>query len=283
MILLAGLPALVMGLAISSFGNPLSGLFAVGIGLCSLAVAGGEMDEWVRRSTASLPGDYFKLVLETLVWFAAVIAFLTIALKVRPAIRKSVPKLSDEHHCGRHMRLFQFDKSSWTAGGVTALIGGVLAFLLLRNAESGQVVGGLILAFMIAAFVGMLVAGSLFGEPHPRKGSDKIDRMVAPPRNPVPIMLAPAAVAIIGYLLTFVAFSDQNDLLASWHTGGVVGIARALPIHYASAGVIGCCLGVGWAQAVAGDSSAPDAAKKDEDNGDTAQEDKDERGEVAAT
>ena len=55
---------------------------------------------------------------------------------------------------------------------------------------------------------------------------------------------------------------DKPDLLASWYDGGVLGMARALPIHYASAGVIGCCLGIGWAQAVAGDSPAP--KKKDE-------------------
>lgn len=258
MILLAGLPALVMGLVISALGNPLSGLFAAAIGLCSLAVTGGEMNGWIDRTDAGLPGDYLKLAMETLIWFTAVIVFLIVAMRLRPSIRKSIPKLADQHHFGQNMQLRKINASAWTAGGVTALVGGILTFLLLRTAESGQVVGGLILAFMIAAFVGMLVAGSIFGEPYKRKGSDKTERMVAPPRNPIPVLLAPAIVAIVGYLLTMVAFTDKAELLASWYEGGVLGIARALPIHYASAGIIGCCLGIGWAQAVAGDPTSPE-------------------------
>lgn len=265
MILLAGLPALIMGLVISALGNPLSGLFAAAIGLCSLAVTGGEMNGWIDRTNAGLPGDYLKLAMETLLWFAAVIVFLIVAMKLRPSIRKTIPKLVDKHHFGSNTQLRKFNASAWTAGGITALVGGILSFLLLRTAESGQVVGGLILAFMIAAFVGMLVAGSIFGELRRDSDTDqgegqdkgsKIERLVAPPRNPIPVLLAPAVVAIIGYLLTMVAFSDKADLLASWYSGGVLGIARALPIHYASAGIIGCCLGIGWAQAVAGDSSS---------------------------
>jgi len=72
-ILIAGLPAILMGLAISSFSNPMSGLFATAIGLCSLSVAGGDMEGWLSRSDATLPGDFLKLTGETLVWSAAVV------------------------------------------------------------------------------------------------------------------------------------------------------------------------------------------------------------------
>lgn len=259
MILLAGLPALIMGLLISAFGNPLAGLFTAGICLCSLAVAGGTMDQWLKRNGASLPGDYMKLAIETVAWFAAVIGFMCIAMTTRPRIRKTIPQLSDKYHFGQETRLRRIDKSSWTAGGITVLVGGLLAFILLRTAESGQIVGGLILGFMIAAFTGNLVAGSLFGESVPiQKGSDKVERIVSPPKNPIPVLLSPAVVAIVGYLITLLTHSDQTALMDHWYEGGVIGLARALPIHYASAGVIGCCLGIGWAQAVAGGATGPE-------------------------
>jgi hypothetical protein len=44
--------------------------------------------------------------------------------------------------------------------------------------------------------------------------------------------------------------ASPEELIGLWQTGQITGPAMALPIHYASAGMVGVAMGIGLAQAI---------------------------------
>lgn len=232
---LAGIPALALGLLSSATGNPLSGVFTVAASLLILAGQDGSMSGWIRRT--SLPDGYALLAAEMLIWQLGVVVILVATAKLRSPMRSRWPALAFDDHLGVDTRI-HFPQALSLAGGATcALVAGVLSFFLIRSDAAGQVIGALITAFAIGATVA---------------------QMVFPQPNPVGILFSPAIVAMAAYGYVLFSFGTHDEVLAAWFAqtsssaaanARLPGPAMALPIHYASAALAGCAIGVGMAQA----------------------------------
>jgi len=112
------------------------------------------------------------------------------------------------------------------------VIGGVLAVLLLRTVETGQMIGGLILAFGAAA-----VAGDV----------------LLPGRPRLVLLLAPLALGFGAYLWVWVNPPAGASLWAAFmapEPGAFPVLAAVPPVFYASAGVAGVAGGLGLRAAV---------------------------------
>jgi hypothetical protein len=225
LVALAGLPVAGLGTLASAVGNPLSGLFAVGSALLLLAWTGGPIDGWMR--TSSPPGSFGALLIELLVWQLGVVAMLALVQKLRSPLRTRWPALAFDDHLGvdTHIRLPQ--AQALGAGLVCAIVAGVLGHLLIRSSDINQVLASLLVAFAVGGMAG---------------------HMAFPQSNPAAILLSPAIVAATGYALVLTGYTNHGQLLAAWHAGKITGLAMALPVHYASAGLAGAAMGVGWAQ-----------------------------------
>ena len=232
-VLVAAIPAIAMSLLCSSIANPLTGIFSLTTALWFLSAKGDTIDAWIRRNDASLPGDYMRLAMEVILWAAMLTGFIFLITLLRPRIRTALPMLAREPHLGEEPTL----RRSWLPVAVstlvTAIVAGILASFLLRTPDKGQIIGGLILSFMVGGLVGDLACTFLF-QRHPA--------------NPMGLILAPSLVAITGYLLAVSGYRDGTEFLKAYYDTKAAGLALALPMDYASAGVAGCALGAGWAQ-----------------------------------
>jgi hypothetical protein len=185
----------------------------------------------------ALPGAYGGLIVEMLMWHAALAATLAAIQFARSPLRSRVPALAFDDHLGLDTAMAVPRTQSLLAGLLCAAAATLCGSLLLQSTDSAQVVLGLMLAFAIGGMVG---------------------HMVFPQTNPVGILFSPALVAIAAYAFVLLRFNaSQGKLLAGWLDPGlgtwqrVPHLARALPIHYASAAVAGAALGIGWAEGIA--------------------------------
>lgn len=254
LLLLCALPALAAAGFISVTGNPLSGVFC-------LALAGGIAHHGnalvgVARRAADAPGTapgtapgnlasetalvipevgvgmYPRLVIE----MGVGVLLLTLLLAGLQALRgwwsKRVPRRLLSRHLGDSVHLWKIDGKSVTAGLITAAVGAVLTALLVQDGHPQQVAGGLVLAFAIASLLG---------------------HAVAPNHRPWATLMAPAIVGSVGYVWAARQLSDTSDadaLLAALYTDALPGLALGLPLHYLTAGVLGCAIGIGIGQVV---------------------------------
>lgn len=241
LLVVAMLPVVALGVLTSAVGNPLSGIFAVAAALCVLAARGGSISGWLCRDNAHLPGDYGWLILEMALWLAAFIFMLYVIERLRSPLRSRWPALARHDHLGMDTALRFPQTQALTSGAVCAVIGGVLAYVLLRHSSTSQVMASLILAFAVGALVAHLVF------PH---------------SNPVGMLISPGIVALVGYAYALFSFATTPQTLSAWYTGNMPGLALALPIHYASAGIVGVTLGIGWAQTIL--ATAPGNAPADQ-------------------
>ncbi len=226
LVAVAGLPALGLGVFVSAMGNPLSGLFAVSVGLGTLAALGGSSEGWMLR--ANLPGGYGDLMVEMLIWQAGVVVMVGVIQWLRSPVHARWPALAYGDHLGMDLHLRWPAVQAWSACAVCSVCGGVVGYLLIRTHDTGEVLGMLFFAFT----VGAVVAGVVF-----------------PGVNPVGILFAPAVVALVSYAY-MLSYSSAKQVLAAWYDQSLSGLALALPIHYVSAGIAGCCVGVGLAQVI---------------------------------
>ena len=229
--LLAGLPAIALGMVASVGGNPLAGVFAVATALCVLATRGGAMGGWLQRSD-HLPGAYFLLILEVLVWQVGVVLLLALFRSVRAPARRRWPSLAQDGRTDTAFALRAPGPRSLVGGLICAAVAAAVASVLLRTAGSGQVIGALFVAFAL----GGVAAG-----------------LALPGCNPVGVLLSPALVAVAAYAWVLLSFGaqGQTELVAAYQQRqGAAGggwyptLAFALPIHYASSALAGCCVGV---------------------------------------
>ncbi len=230
--LVAAVPAVIGGLIVAGTGNPLSGVFAVAAALCVVAIWGGSIDEWIIRDGASAPGIYGWLIVEVGVWEAALVVVLILMKTVPEHLRRPLTALISDDHLNADVAPRRITVKSAAAAAICASIGTVLSIFLLRSTESGQVIWALILAFLIGGLAAHLIV---------------------PEGDCWAILLSPGLVAVVAYTWVLLSFDDKTPFLAAWYGVGrtataVPGPALALPIHYASAALIGCTLGVGWAQ-----------------------------------
>ncbi len=126
--------------------------------------------------------------------------------------------------------------SSFLGGVVAMAVGSAIAMILLASADSGQVIGGLLVAFTVAGLVG---------------------HQMFPTRTRLTFIVAPLLLAVAAYGWTATTVADADELLHRLFQPNAAGgntpllpLALALPAHYASAGVLGSLLGVGWSQSL---------------------------------
>lgn len=274
LLILVNVMMVTAGTLVSAMGNPLSGIFAAAAALCVLAGVSGPINGWLERINS--PGAYGSLIMETGFWYATLVLLLWSVGQWRQALRSRVPVILRSDYFGTaadsHAETSQNDEgvddpsfmgdasqavSDMTlripilkhytkmlkstpqlslgsfhhlaAMVVAGVIAGGLGYILIRNSDGGQVVCSLILSFT----VGGATAGAFF----PNKGWWGI-------------MSSPFLVAAVSYGYVTLQYSQTEPLLAAWFGQQLPGLALALPIHYASAGVVGCCLGAGLAQAI---------------------------------
>lgn len=241
-VVVTGVPALLLALVAAAAGNPILGVLASALALCILAGYGGSMHGWLERQEA-LSGAYAELIAEVLIWQAGVLLLLLLIRRARPALRRGWPALAFDDRADGAFALRLTRPWSVGAGLVCAVVAAAVGFFLIRKGDSGQVLGSLLVAFTL----GGLAAGAAF-----------------PGCNPLGLLFSPALVAIGAYAWVLLRLGDDPEQIrAAWHiqegAGGgtrslLPGLALALPIHYASAGLAGCCIGIG----LGGSSAAGD-------------------------
>lgn len=243
LVLITAVPALVAGGFISATGNPLSGVFCVALA-GSIANHSNAIVGVARRASDTagiagaipesiLPGGmYPRLALE----LGVGVLMLTLLLAGLQALRgwwsKRVPQRLLSRHLGDSVHLWKIDGKSITAGLITAALGAVLTALLVQDGDPQQVAGGLVLAFAIASLIG---------------------HAVAPNQRPWATLVAPAIVGITGYVWAARQLDGSEGpdaILAALYTDALPGLALGLPLHYLTAGVLGCAIGIGIGQVI---------------------------------
>lgn len=236
MVTLWGLPAMGLGLLVATMRKATSGVLVAAVSLCLLAIAGGEQAGWMY--SADLPGEYGRLIVEMLVWQMGLVALVLIYQQYADVLGRKWPKLIDtKQQHSLDLRLVQWDKRSIYAGILCAAVAWFVGGLLLRTSATGQIIGAFIVAFGLGGFVAMLIF---------------------PNSNPVGVMFSPMIVAVIAYALVLYRFDSRDQVLSAWFLlGGQFGatspklppLAMAMPIHFISAGIAGCCMGAGLGHA----------------------------------
>ena len=224
LVLLIGLPAIGLALITASTGHPISGVFVFAAALSFPAGAGGAIDGLLYR--AQLPQAYLYLALEMLFWALLLVGFLVLARQLRGPVRQRFRPLTVKNPQHEQVQLALPNAAAIIAGIVTAILAAVLLSFLVQVSDLGQIIGGLILAFLLASV---------------------LTQSLMPQANPVLILLSPALVAIAVYAMTYIRYPTHDALIGAWHGSQLIGMAQILPIHYISAGVVGCCLGLGLA------------------------------------
>lgn len=246
-LMLVSLPVIGLSLLSAWTGHAMTGPFVWATSLTLLTLTTGDTFGWA--SGASLPGDYRRLALETPCWFLPLLLLWGLISLTQARLQKRFPRwvLSPQDHLqdvpddlpNHPMRRL---------GGIlltmliSAVTGAGASYLLLTDGRSGQLVGGLIIGFALGGMLTRLLLPTM--------------------AHPLGLLMGPMAVSITVDLITAGQYRSSTSLLADWHQGRIVGLAYALPMHYASAAVTGACLGFGWGQALSaahpGTSTAPD-------------------------
>ena len=221
-VLIAGLPALALGIISSVSGSVLAGVFSVSAALTMLAWRGGSIEGYLWRFP---PGGYAALIVEMMVWTVGLAMVIASIQLLRPTLRSRWPALVLGKPGDDDMQMKLPTTPAALSGLICALVGGLLAYFLLRTGDRGQVIVSLLLAFTVGGFAA---------------------QTILPQSNPVGVLLSPVLVALVAYGWVLYPGSGPDERLA-FASQRLWGLALALPIHYASAAVAGCAMGVGWA------------------------------------
>jgi len=272
--------ATLLALIATVRGHPVGGLFAVTLGLTIAAGVGGGSGDWLRTGIVreALPERYVLLVIEAFIWQGMILVIVLNLRRWRQPLRLRFP------HLARHARdtidiprvqsenpllplaetvvlgalallgftigfnliwgvflaigiglMFAARKyvteharwlSQTAAMLVSTAVAGVIVHLLVKAGDPKQVIWSLLIAFTAGGLCAQLL--------HPRI-------------NPIGAIASPLLLAILGYGHVLIHGDSTETVAAMWYAGNLPGAALPLPIHYASAGVAGVCLGVGWA------------------------------------
>ncbi|MEM1353868.1 MAG: hypothetical protein AAGH88_03185 [Planctomycetota bacterium] len=235
LLLAAGLPALISAMYVSASGNPLSGIFTTGFALMILAGQSGSMAGLIQRQQDG-GGVFAALMIELGLWALAWCVLMFLIRRYRDLIRANlVPprlqtpfsrKLTEED-----TPRFVLHVAPIVAGLICSTLGYLGCRYLIATPATGQVIGSLLVVFTCAAFAA---------------------REFVPTGNVVFLVLSPLIVALAGYAHMAVSHgpASSQDLTALWQAGQITGPAMAMPIHYASAGMVGVATGIGLAQAI---------------------------------
>ena len=268
------LPAVGLAVGVAACGNPLSGVWTLALTLTVAGVMagdggalGGGMAAALRRavlggegwgasggaggSGGSAGAVYIRMMVGAAGWGLAWVVALGVVGWGADRVRGAVPRRLQSRHGGggggggggllpggAGWGVGWDTGRWWTAAGeavVAAGVSGLLTVVLVRSAEPGQVVGGLVVAFAVGGLIG---------------------RMVLPVEGAAGVVVAPVLVALGGYAVAWIGQRGAGAgtgeggraLLAALYGGELPGPALALPWHYLSAGVLGGATGLGLAQ-----------------------------------
>ena len=262
--------AAIVGAFVGAWGNPLAGVFTMATALACAAVAGGGIDQWLGRVDSSR--IYLTWAVEAGLWTALVWSLGSMCLEGGSRLRSRVRSLTDDSDqlsadsptsdresqdqpsaaTRDPIRRLLADtrtlpKAVQTGGALAAamIVGSIAGSILMPTSDTWQVVWGLIVAYAIAG----LVADQLF-----------------PRAQPMAILLSPLCSAVLWYLLAGLTGGEGDAMLQAYYTGQLWHMALALPIHYASAGVAGAAVGIGWSRYLGGGATGVAQAPEPEAN-----------------
>lgn len=230
LVIIAGLPAVLLGTLLSTVGWFTAGVSVFAGTLIVLTWYGGSVSGWFQRAT--LPGDYWHLILETVIWQVLVLAAILLMSHFRPIVHRQLPQLLQRQIAWKTALGIPASQEI-SAALISALVAGLMAMVLIQNAAPKQVLVSLVVSFALGAGLG---------------------QTMMPNTNPIAIFVSPGVVAICSYLMVIFRYGDQAAVLQAMYAGsepgtGIMsqfpGAAMALPIDYLSAGLLGCCLGIG--------------------------------------
>ncbi len=229
-LLLGLLPALMLGVVLSSTGHVASGPFVVACVMLFAVGQDGAMDAAVRRDPSSSAAH--QRVLEAMIWAAAVAGYVWCCRVGRRRLRDRLPEwlVSPIRGGDRSLGLKRGRGISLLAGLVTALTAASLGWFCIVTPALSQVAFGVFTAMVVGGFLSALML------PGARCG---------------PVLTAGLAVAAVGHAWSAwqLAGMSPQAVLSAWYVQDWSGLAMALPVVYASAGVAGGATGFGLAQA----------------------------------
>ncbi|MEM9789077.1 MAG: hypothetical protein AAF842_01605 [Planctomycetota bacterium] len=221
---LLGVVALGMGGMAAATGQPLSGMIVIAASLTVLAWRGGASMGFFWRH--ELPGGYGLLLVEALWWLAGALVACLGLQRVRDAMRSAAPRGGDGG-AGRASSLWTVPLATSACGVAAGVAGALLAWVVVRTTDPAQVIGGLVLSYAVAGGVAYLLT---------------------PYANPVGAVVSPLAGGVVVYGWMVFRGPGEGELLGAVYVETLGGLALALPMQLASAGVLGACLGVAAAQ-----------------------------------
>ncbi len=243
-LLVAGLPALLSGLYVSSSGNPLSGVFTIACALLVLAGKGGSMTGLILRQRERPAGQanggaiFTQLAIEMVLWALAWCLMMFLVRRYRDAIRDHLVPRRLKTSFERRVPIEEEDTPRFVlqvrpamAGLLCGALAWVLCRFIMQTPATGQVIGSILTAFLIAGLTA---------------------RLAIPTGNVVFLLLSPLFVGFASFAYASVLHGSLSalELEAAWIRGQIVGPLFAMPIHWASAGLIGVSVGIGMAQAI---------------------------------
>jgi hypothetical protein len=240
LLVIASVPSLFLGTLLSTVGRFTAGVCIFSGALVVLVYWAGSGSGWINR--AQLPGDYWLLVLETLLWQLFVLIAIILMYQFRPMVFSTLPQLLKEGQSWKTTLKIPV-KDEIVAAVISTFIAAVMCFLLVRNASSKQVLWSVFVSFVVSAGIGQSVKTNT---------------------NPIAIYLSPGLVAIISYLMVILFYSDSTQVHSALFAGSEPGIslmnqfpgsALVLPAQYLSAGILGCSIGIGIVRAATDEQS----------------------------
>lgn len=256
------LAVIVMGSVISALGNPLAGVFAAATALVVPSIVNGPIDQWLRSATSS--AAYWTLALEAGLWAAIVAGLTWIIYSTAGRLRARMPKswlpvtigeddAAVESGAGwdvvelaaKSTKMRPAMIQSILAGAAATLIGLFPTAILMQTSAVNQAGWSIFVSFIIAG----VLAHQLF-----------------PSRNPIGVLISPLLTAMLWYVYAALTQDGSAGMLSNYYTDHFVNGATALPIFYASAGVAGAAMGIGWSQVLIQAHLAEQAATEREDD-----------------
>lgn len=237
-LVLTMVPLILVGLITSARGNPLTGIFAMGLGLCFFASQGGPMDGVFWHG--DLPRHFGWLIAELVGWIGlwSVILFLVVGSRDKLRAHLGPWAQQDEYHLGTSVTFAWLDKPGWISAVICAAVMGLIGFMLLRTPDLGQVLWGLAIAGAVGGMMGRGITGST---------------------NVAPVLISPLLLACAAYGFVLVQYDSSEAVIAAWYANQLH-LAAALPIHFAAAGVSGVAFGLGVIQMTDGEKESSPAS-----------------------
>ena len=254
--ILAALPA--------AAGNPLAGPFVLATCIGVAAVFGGSIDDWLRSQPADSTGPgYWGFAAESLIWAALLLAGIALTQAMRRRAAPLIPAILKPHEddeespppwmFGSLIRGARLGKTGSSDRPLVRLrpLGGPVVQVLLSMLISAAIGGVAVILFMqssdvrqvMCVLIGAFVVGGV------------ASHQIVQTRIAIGVLLSPLLIAIIGYGWMAFRFGADGDVLRgvifamSADSGpSFLNLALAAPIHYASAGVMGAAMGLGWSQ-----------------------------------